>query len=147
MVRPSRDRSLLDVPNELVTFGLERVDPQLDETTRTGKVRIEVANPGRELKLGMYVHVAFGALGNMERTVPIVPKDAVQNINGQQIVFVPTNDPNAFELRPVRLGSESGGRYQVIEGLQVGDKIVASGSFALRAEFLKIQQSSEQHQH
>lgn len=134
-------------PDSLFRGQVTYIDPQLDATTRTGKVRIEVANPGRELKLGMYVRVAFGALGNMERTVPVVSKDAVQNINGQQIVFVATGDPNVFELRPVRLGPESGGRYQVVEGLQVGDKVVVSGSFALRAEFLKTQQGSQQSQH
>ena len=128
--------------NRLYRGQVTYVDPQLDETTRTAKVRIEVANPGRELKLGMYVHVAFGSLGNMERTVPVVPKDAVQNINGQQIVFVVTSDPNTFELRPVRLGSGNGGSYQVLEGLQVGDKVVVSGSFALRAEYLKTATSS-----
>jgi RND family efflux transporter MFP subunit len=127
-------------PNRLFRGQVTYVDPQLDETTRTGKVRIEVANPDRELKIGMYVRVAFGSLGNMERTVPVVPRDAVQNINGQQIVFVPTPDPNVFELRPIRTGAEKDGRSQVIEGLQVGDRVVVNGSFALRAEFLKMQQ-------
>jgi len=132
-------------PNRLFRGQVAYIDPRLDETTRTGKVRIEVANPSRDLKLGMYVRVAFGALGTAERTVPVVPADAVQNINGQRIVFVATNDPNVFELRPVRLGTENSGRYQVLEGLQVGDRIVVSGSFALRAEWLKTQLGSEQH--
>ncbi|MBV9216748.1 MAG: efflux RND transporter periplasmic adaptor subunit [Acidobacteria bacterium] len=134
-------------PNRLFRGQITYIDPQLDESTRTGKVRIEVANPGRELKLGMYVRVAFGALGNMERTVPVVPADAVQNINGKQVVFLLTNDSNVFELRPVRLAAASEGRYQVLEGLQVGDKVVVTGSFALRAEWLKRQQGTEQHQH
>ena len=130
-------------PNRLFRGQVTYIDPQLAEATRTGKVRIEVANPGRELKLGMYVRAAFGALGNMERTVPVVSKDSVQNINGQQVVFAATNDPNVFELRPVRLGSEKDGRYQVISGLQVGDRVVVNGSFAFRAEVLKTQQGSE----
>jgi RND family efflux transporter MFP subunit len=134
-------------PERLFRGQVTYIDPQLDETTRTGKVRIEVANTARELKLGMYVRVAFGAVGNMERTVAVVPKDAVQNINNQQIVFVATQDPNVFELRPVRLGAESGGKYQVLEGLQVGDRIAVTGTFSLRAEFLKTQQGSDQHQH
>lgn len=134
-------------PDRLFRGHVTYIDPQLDEETRTAKVRIEVANPGRELKLGMYVRAAFGSLGTAERTVPVVPKDAVQNISGRQIVFVATNDPNVFELRAVRLGIESDGRYQVIEGLQVGDRIVVNGSFALRAEWLKSQQGSTQHQH
>lgn len=129
-------------PNRLFRGQISYIDPQLDEATRTAKVRVEIANPNRELKIGMYVRVAFGALGKAENTVPVVPTAAVQNISGQQIVFVPTSDPNIFELRPVRLGSESEGRYQVIEGLTVGDKVVTNGSFALRAEWLKTHQGS-----
>jgi len=134
-------------PNRVFRGQVTYIDPQLDETTRTGKVRIEIANRGRELKLGMYVRVAFGALGIAERTNPVVSKDAIQNINGQQVVFAATNDPSVFEMRSVRLGTEESGRYQVLEGLQVGDKVVVNGSFVLRAEFLKLQQGSQQHQH
>jgi RND family efflux transporter MFP subunit len=131
-------------PNRLFRGHVAYIDPQLDPTTRTAKVRVELPNTNRELKIGMYVRVAFGATGNAERTVPVVPASAVQNINGQQIVFVPTADANVFELRPVRLSAESNGRYQVLEGLTVGDKVVTNGSFALRAEWLKIDQSAAQ---
>lgn len=130
-------------PNRLFRGHVSYIDPQLDETTRTARVRVELANPNRELKIGMYVRVAFAATGNSERTVPVVPASAVQNINGQQIVFVSTADPNVFELRPVRLGKENDGRYQVLEGLTVGDRVVVNGSFMLRAEWLKSNQGSE----
>jgi RND family efflux transporter MFP subunit len=130
-------------PNRLFRGHVTYIDPQLDEPTRTAKVRVELPNPNRELKLGMYVRVAFAATGNSERTVPVVPSSAVQNINGQQIVFVSTADPNVFELRPVRLGKEIDGRYQVLEGLTVGDRVVTNGSFMLRAEWLKTNQGSE----
>jgi len=126
--------------NRLFRGHISYIDPQLDVTTRTAKVRVEVANPSRDLKIGMYVRVALGAAGGAERTLPVVPASAVQNMHGQHIVFVPTENPNAFELRPVRLGAESEGRYQVLEGLAVGDRVVTNGSFALRAEWLKTQQ-------
>jgi multidrug efflux pump subunit AcrA (membrane-fusion protein) len=85
----------------------------------------------------MYVRVTFGALGDAERTMPVIPAAAVQNIGNRQIVFVATEQPNVFELRPVRLGSETGGQYPVLEGLTVGERVVANGSFMLRAEWLK----------
>ena len=91
----------------------------------------------------MYVRVAFAATGSSERTVPVVPTSAVQNINNQQTVFVATADPNVFELRPVGLGQESDGRYQVLEGLMVGDRVVTNGSFMLRAEWLKVNQTTQ----
>ncbi len=113
------------------------VDPRLDAATRTAQVRIELANSGQALKLGMYVNVAFATVGGSESTMPIIPLSAVQNINNQQVVFVATADPGVFIMRPVRLGAESNNRYPVLAGLQVGDRIVTEGSFLLRAEWLK----------
>ena len=130
-------------PDRLFRGNVTYIDPQLDETTRTAKVRVELANPSRELRIGMYVRVAFAATGSSERTVPVVPTSAVQNINNQQTVFVATADPNVFELRPVGLGQESDGRYQVLEGLMVGDRVVTNGSFMLRAEWLKVNQTTQ----
>ena len=114
------------------------VDPTLDPATRTAQVRIELANLGQLLKIGMYVNVAFATLGGSQSTVPVVPTSAVQNINNQQVVFVATNNPTVFAMRPVRLGSEANGRYPVLEGVSVGDRIVTEGSFLLRAEWLKL---------
>ena len=85
----------------------------------------------------MYVNVAFATLGAAEKTIPVVPKDAVQAIGNQQYVFVATDKSNEFVLRPVKLGSESNGFYPVIEGINVGDRIVVQGSFLMRAEWLK----------
>jgi cobalt-zinc-cadmium efflux system membrane fusion protein len=114
------------------------VDPRIDPATRTAQVRIELANPGQALKIGMYVNVAFGALGLAEKTAPIVSKDAVQTVGNQQYVFVGTESPNEFILRPVRLAPESNGFYPVMEGVSTGDRVVTQGSFLLRAEWLKI---------
>ncbi|MDQ3744012.1 MAG: hypothetical protein M3444_06505, partial [Acidobacteriota bacterium] len=76
--------------------------------------------------------------GAAEATAPTLPASAVQNLNGQTVVFLATGDPNTYAVRPVRLGSESGGRYPVLEGLFVGDRVVTQGSFMLRAEWLKL---------
>jgi RND family efflux transporter MFP subunit len=113
------------------------IDPNLDQNTRTAQVRIELPNTSERLKIGMYVNIAFATLGGSENTVPMIPKEAVQNINGQQIVFAATENPNAFLLKPVKLGAETDGMFPVLNGLFVGDKIVTDGSFLLRAEWQK----------
>ena len=117
------------------------VDPTLDPATRTAQVRIELANRGQALKIGMYVNVAFGTLGGAESTVPVAPANAIQNINNQQVIFVALNEGNIFAMRPVRLGPEANGRYPVLEGVSVGDRIVTEGSFLLRAEWLRTHPS------
>jgi RND family efflux transporter MFP subunit len=114
------------------------VDPQLDPSTRTAQVRVEVANPGQALKLGMFVSVGFGALGTAEVTAPTVPASAVQTVGGRTVVFLATSDPSIYVMRPVRVGAEASGRYPVLEGLHVGDRVVTDGSFMLRAEWLKL---------
>ena len=124
-------------PNRVFRGRVSYVDPKIDQATRTAQVRIELANPSQMFKIGMYVNVAFAALGAAEKTMPTVPRDAVQTIGNHQFVFVATDRSNEFVLCPVRLGSESNGFYPVIEGVNVGDRIVTQGSFLLRAEWSK----------
>jgi len=124
-------------PDRVFRGRVSYVDPKIDAATRTAQVRIELANPGQMFKIGMYVNVAFGAQGAAEKTMPAVPKDAVQTIGNQQFVFVASEKPNEFVLRAVRLGPESKGFYPGLEGVSVGDRIVTEGSFLLRAEWLK----------
>jgi len=127
-------------PGRVFRGRVSYVDPRIDPPTRTAQVRIELANPAQALKIGMYVNVAFGTLGIAQKTTPVVPKIAVQSVGNQQIVFVATDNPNEFILRPVRLGQESNSQYPVLEGLIAGDRIITEGSFLLRAEWLKTHQ-------
>ena len=128
-------------PGRVFRGRVSYVDPKLDPATRTAQLRIELNNPGQIFKIGMYVNVSFAALGASEKTMPMVPKDAVQAIGNQQYVFAATDKPNEFLLRQVKLAPESNGFYPVIEGLSVGDRIVTDGSFLLRAEWLKTHPS------
>ena len=132
-------------PGRVFRGRVSYVDPKIDPATRTAQVRIELANPRQMFKIGMYVNVAFGALGVAEKTNPTVPKDAVQMIGNQQVVFVATDKPNEFILRPVRVGAEANGFYPVLEGLNAGERIVTTGSFLLRAEWMKTHASDQIH--
>ena len=124
-------------PGRVFRGRVSYVDPTLDPATRTAQARIELANPGQALKIGMFVNVAFAALGGSESTTGVIPKSAVQHINNQQVVFVETATRNTYAMRTVKLGPETNGQYPVLEGLTVGERIVTEGSFLLRAEWLK----------
>lgn len=124
-------------PDRIFRGSVTYIDPNINQETRTAQARIEVANPGQILKIGMYVNVAFGSLGQAERTVPAVSAAAVQNVNNQQVVFVPSGQPGVFSMRSVRLAAEINGLFPVLEGLNVGDRVVTQGSFLLRAEWLR----------
>ena len=129
-------------PGRVFRGRISHVDAKIDPATRAAQVRIELANPGQALKIGMYPQVAFAALGVAERTMPVVPKQAVQNIGGQNFVVVATDKPYEFALRAVRLGPESNGFYPVPEGLNGGERIVTEGTFLPRAEWLKTKSAA-----
>lgn len=124
-------------PGRLFRGQVTYVDPSINPETRTAQVRVELENPGGVLKIGQFVKVSFGSLGNAEKTAPVVPSAAVQNVRGGSVVFVATEKPNVFIMKPVRLGPERDGRFPVQEGINVGDRVVTDGSFLLRAEVLK----------
>lgn len=124
-------------PGKLFRGHVTYIDPNINQETRTAQVRVELDNPDQILKIGMYINAAFGSGGVAERTMPMIPTSAVQNMNDKQIVFVATDKPNVFVVKPVRLSNENSGQYVVLEGLNVGDKIVTEGGFLLRAELFK----------
>lgn len=110
------------------------VGDTLDPETRTVPVRINVANPGTRLRPGMFAsaHIA----GPKTRTALFIPEDALQDINGNQVVFV-TADGSTFRTQVVKLGTRSEGRTEVIEGLKPGDHVVVNGAFMVKGELLK----------
>lgn len=128
-------------PNQVFRGHATYIDPNINQETRTAQARIELGNPNEMLRIGMYVNVAFGGLGQAENTMPVIPAAAVQNLGNQQVVFVATDRPNVFVMRPVHLAAESNGLFPAIEGITVGDRVVTEGSFLLRAEWLKLHSS------
>src|SRR5207247_4254394 len=97
------------------------IDSRVDPATRTAKVRVEVSNRSGDLRLGMFVTVAFQTNATEHGTV--IPRAAVQTIGDRSVVYVPVDgDESKFVERQVRLGTPVGGFVQVIEGLKPGAK-------------------------
>ena len=115
------------------------IAPQLNEETRTARVRVEVANPGERLKAGMFVNVGFQAgTGGGGGDELVVSSAAVQRVGAETVVFVPRDDePGAFEVRAVELGGEVKGYQRILSGLKLGEKVVTKGSFTLKTQLEK----------
>src|SRR6266481_6530376 len=122
-------------PGRAWTGRVTYIQPQVDSTTRTAQARVEVTNPGENLRIDMYVDVEFTSPG---APGPVVPEAAVQSIGERQYVFLPVkNNQGSFELREVHLGPLAGGNYSVIKGLNERDQVVTDGSFILKAEAIR----------
>jgi RND family efflux transporter MFP subunit len=108
------------------------IDPQVSPATRTAKVRVEVPNPGGELRLGMYAEMVVGATG---ASTIVIPRGAVQNVGDRTVVYLVENkEPGMFIEREVHLGQSAGDTVEVASGVQPGDVVVTTGSFFVRAE-------------
>lgn len=113
---------------------LVHIGDVVDEATRTVKVRVEIPNPERHFKPGMFVSARIAARRPGAAALA-VPKDAVFLLDKGPVVFVEEGD--GFVPRPVQTGQEEGGWIPVLKGLAAGDKVVTGGGFGLKAQILK----------
>jgi RND family efflux transporter MFP subunit len=128
-------------PGKSFTGRVSYIDPRVEPQMRTAQVRIEVANPGEMLKLGMFVDLSFGGAAptaSSGQPIVTVPSVAVQMLGAKPVVFVATDQPGVFAQREVSVGAEANGAMPIYSGLTGGEKIVTEGSFLLRAESLKV---------
>ncbi len=106
--------------------------PNVDEKTRTAKVRMEFHNPGYFLKPGMFATVE--ATSELEPSALLAPDMAILRSGEKTTVFVAL-DRGRFDPRTVTLGPQAeGDMYQVLSGLNEGERIVTSGQFLLDSE-------------
>jgi Cu(I)/Ag(I) efflux system membrane fusion protein len=127
--------SLPAFPGKTFSGKISFIDPVLDKTSRTAKVRVETANPGLQLKPEMYVDAFIEAsLKNRDNEI-VIPKSAVLWTGKRSIVYVKQADSElpAFKLREIELGPALGDSYVVLTGISEGEEIVTSGTFAVDA--------------
>lgn len=121
-------------PDRVFTGKVVFISPQVDQHTRTIKVRAQIDNPDYALKLGMFV--AGTLYIPMAAEALVIPHGALQRVEDERVVFVQTG-PETFEARDVQAGKETRAYIQILDGLKSGEPVVASGSFHLKAELLK----------
>lgn len=116
------------------------VNPVIDTETRSAKAIIELEN-GEGLWLpGTFVHAAIAS--SMEDAEIIVPKDALQIVEGADVVFVRSG--SGFERRAVKKGREDSKNVEILSGLEFSEPVAISNTFAIKAELGK---SEAEHEH
>ena len=125
-----RGRVILPFQKKVFSAKILDVPPQFDITSRTLKVRMEVENPGFLLRPDMFVDVEFPV--NLPPAVT-VPMDAILDSGLKRVVFVERGN-GFFEPREVETGWRIGNQVEIIRGLEVGEKIVTSGTFLIDSE-------------
>ncbi|MBC7797781.1 MAG: efflux RND transporter periplasmic adaptor subunit [Pyrinomonadaceae bacterium] len=125
--------------DEVLNGSISYLDPQLNEDTRTGKVRLEIANPNGRLRAGMFVQIGFQTRTNAENGEElIVPSEAVQKIDDKDVVFVPVEgEKGTFKPKEVETNGETNGYTRIKSGLELNEIVVSKGSFTLKTALQK----------
>lgn len=108
---------------------IARILPTVSQDTRTAVVRVVLPNPSGIWRPGTFVtgYVRRAA----DHVAVVVPRMAVQNIEGKEVVFVP--DGQAFRPVPVQVGRGDRDNVEIVSGLAPGQSYVAHGAFDLKA--------------
>jgi membrane fusion protein, heavy metal efflux system len=113
---------------------------EFDPATRVIPVRIELENANGRLRPEMLADAEIPV--GRGRSVLLVPSDAVQQVNDQDVVFIRTAQ-DRFLMHPVQTGETADGKTPILLGIQAGDPVVIRGSFILKSQLLKSTLESE----
>ena len=113
-----------------------QVGDWIEPDARTVEVRVVVPNPEHKLKPNMFATAELTAVDKAPQTGLILPLDAVQRIDGTDTVFVET-EPQHFTARPVAVAERTATQVRLSSGLEVGERVVTEGAFALKSELEK----------
>ncbi|WP_375207932.1 efflux RND transporter periplasmic adaptor subunit [Hyphococcus sp.] len=109
---------------------IDYIYPTIDPKTRTADVRIEVDNASGYLRPGAYADITLNVGGQPRLSVP---SEAIL-IGSEGARVIVAEGEGRFSGRAVKTGVSSNGRTEILEGLQRGEMIVASGQFLLDSE-------------
>jgi membrane fusion protein, heavy metal efflux system len=126
--------SLPDAPGETFSGKVANLGQRFDPTTRQMQIRIEFTNTGGRLRPEMLARAEL--LVGEKKAALLVPQDAVQQVNGQDAVFVRLSADH-FVVRPIQAGDSAQGQVRVISGIQTGDQVVTRGSFLVKSQLLR----------
>ena len=120
-------------PDEPFRGQIATIDPVIDPNTRAARVRARLPNPDGRLKPGMLLTVAIETQPRMGLSVPEL---AVIGEGDERYVFTVDEEGVAKRVQ-VRTGLRSGGRVEIVEGLQPGQRVVTEGVVKL-ADGMKV---------
>ncbi len=122
-------------PDKTIKAKISFIDPVLNTSTRTVTIRANLQNKANLLKPGMFLtgFVKMNKNGN-KKTILMLPKSAVLWTGTRSLVYIKTSkDKPVFEIREVKLGSETNNEYQILSGLEEGEEVVTNGTFTIDA--------------
>jgi Cu(I)/Ag(I) efflux system membrane fusion protein len=125
------DVSLPSRPGETITAPIAFIDPNLNEATRTARVRVVLPNPERRI---LYRQTATGVV-RIEGAAAslLVPRSAVLHTREHPVAYVAAGE-GAFEARVLRLGKIGDADAEVLDGLKAGERVVTQAALLVDSQ-------------
>jgi len=118
------------IPDETFLAAVDEVSPVLDPASRTLRIRLRfVDQQGKavidpRIKAGMFATISL--VTRTRTNVPVIPRNSVINTYGSWIVFI-VDENNVARRHTVELGIENESLFEVLNGVNLGDRIVSAG--------------------
>lgn len=109
------------------------VSPVLNPETRSARVIAELPNPDGRWRPGAFVSADI--VTARDAVPAMVPRQAIQTIESEQVVFVRTDE--GFRRQDIKTGRTDETSVEVTAGVSKGDVIAIKNTFLLKAELGK----------
>lgn len=139
-------------PGRSLSGRVSFINPTVDEMTRSAIVRVEIDNPvvdveGQKKRLLLHRLYADAEIQTETPEVIAVDRSAVLNPGGNAFAYVDLGG-GGYEQRAVRLGRRGDENWEVLEGLDAGDKVVTQGNLMIDSQAqLNLGAGHSEHDH
>lgn len=134
-IKPGDEAALLVGDGREIGARVRSVTPSLDPESRSATAILNLPGRVSGLQPGSFLQARIRPSGEMDQSSIAVPEDAVQVVDGKDVVFVRTR--RGFQAREVEAGNRSGGMVKILSGLSAGQAVATENAFLLKAELEK----------
>jgi Cu(I)/Ag(I) efflux system membrane fusion protein len=124
--------AFVGAPGDDLAGTVDYVYPSIDAMTRSGKVRIALANGNGALKIGQFAQLAID-VPLADAPLLAIPQSAVID-DGERKVALIDRGEGLFAVRNLTLGRRGGDYFEVRDGLKEGERVVVAGTFLMDSE-------------
>jgi len=127
------------VPGKTFAAHITFIDPNINDPTRSAKVRVEIPNPVISTNAGQarreLMHRVFAEATVKVETPEVlaVPRSAVLATGTRTLVYVDRGN-GIFEQRSLKLGRSGDEFWEVLDGLREGENVVTTGNLLVDAQ-------------
>jgi cobalt-zinc-cadmium efflux system membrane fusion protein len=134
-IQPGDEAAVIVGDGREIGARVRSVTPSLDPESRSATAVLSLTRAIPGLQPGAFLQARIRPSGEVDQSRIAVPEDAVQVLEGRDVVFVRTQ--RGFQAREVATGSRSAGMVTILSGLEPGQQIATDNAFLLKAELEK----------